>query len=87
MCEIERTLKRGATTPHIAYRKEEVEGHKLEIQEILSVLTATAAESRTLLTLPSPILCGILTVPRFTPLSWFQHSSVQTLDRARVRPA
>jgi len=71
MCNIERTLKRGVVTPHTAYNKEEVEGHKLEIQEILGVLTtaASAAESRTRLTLPLAVLYGILIVPRFAPLS------------------
>ena len=38
LCEIEQTLRRGTDTPHAKYDKEIVEGHKLEIQEILGVL-------------------------------------------------
>ena len=37
--EIERTLKRWANAPHTEYDKEEVDGHKLEIQQILGTLT------------------------------------------------
>ena len=38
-CEIERTLRRGASTPHTKYDKEKVKDHKLEIQRILTTLT------------------------------------------------
>ena len=38
MCKIERILRRGASTPHTGYDKDKVEGHRLEIQEILSTL-------------------------------------------------
>ena len=40
MCEIERTLRRGANTPHTGYNKERVEEHKREIQEVLGVLNS-----------------------------------------------
>ena len=40
MCEIERTLRRGANTPHTGYNKERVEEHKREIQEVLGVLSS-----------------------------------------------
>ena len=40
MCEIERILRRGASTPHTGYDKGKVEGHRLEIQEILSTINA-----------------------------------------------
>ena len=43
ICEIERTLSRGANTPHTKYNKELVEGYKLEIQEILSVLDSQSS--------------------------------------------
>ena len=38
MCGIERTLRRGAGTPHIRYNKGKVDGYKREIQEILGAL-------------------------------------------------
>lgn len=41
--EIERTLGRGANTPHTKYNKEMVEGYKLEIQEILGVLDSQSS--------------------------------------------
>ena len=37
MCEIERTLRGRANTPHTEHNREKVEEHKLEIQEILGV--------------------------------------------------
>ena len=40
MREIELTLRRGANLPQIEYGKDKVGEHKLEIQEILSVLGA-----------------------------------------------
>ena len=40
VCEIERTLRRGANTPRAGYNKEKVEGHKREIQEVLVVLSS-----------------------------------------------
>jgi len=54
MCKIEQTLKGGAMTPPTVYNKEEIEAHKLEIQDILGILTAAASavESRT----PSTLL-------------------------------
>ena len=36
--EIERTLRRGASTPRVEYDKAKIEEHKLEIQRILDVL-------------------------------------------------
>ena len=41
MCEIERILRRGASTPHAGYNKEKVEGYKLGIQEVLGILNAS----------------------------------------------
>ena len=38
ICEIERTLRRGASTPRMEYGKSKIERHKLEIQETLNVL-------------------------------------------------
>jgi hypothetical protein len=38
--EIERTLRRGTSTPHIKYNKGKVEEHKPKIQEILGTLNA-----------------------------------------------
>ena len=57
--------------PHPAYKKEEVEAYKLEIQEILVVLTTavSTAESRTPLTLPLATLYEILITRQFTHLS------------------
>jgi hypothetical protein len=43
MCEIERTLRRGANMPHIKYNKDKVEGYKLEIQVILGTLNAPSS--------------------------------------------
>jgi len=43
MSEIERTLRRGANTPHTKYNKDKTEGHKLEIQEILDTLNAPSS--------------------------------------------
>ena len=31
MCEIERIIRRGASTPHTGYDKDKTEGHRLEI--------------------------------------------------------
>ena len=45
ICEIERTLRRGASTPHTGYNKDKVEGHRLEIQEILGTLNAPNSPS------------------------------------------
>lgn len=42
MNEIERTLRRTASTPHTKFNREQVEGLKLEIQQILGVLNAAA---------------------------------------------
>ena len=44
-CEIERTLRRGANTPHAKYYKGKVEEHKLEIQELLTTLNLNAPSS------------------------------------------
>ena len=38
MCEIDRTLRRGANVPHTGYNKKKVEKYKLEIQKLLGVL-------------------------------------------------
>ena len=38
ICEIEATLKKGASTPRINYNSDKIEGCKLEIREILSAL-------------------------------------------------
>lgn len=38
ICEIERALRRGASTPRMEYGKSKIERHKLEIQETLNVL-------------------------------------------------
>ena len=43
MCEIERILRRGASTPHNGYSKDKVGGHKLKIQEILDTLNAPSS--------------------------------------------
>jgi hypothetical protein len=43
MREIERTLRRGASAPHIEYNKGKVEEHKLKIQGILSTLGALSS--------------------------------------------
>ena len=43
MCEIERTLRRGASTPHTGYNKDKTEGHKLEIREILDALNVPSS--------------------------------------------
>ena len=40
ICEIERTLRRGANTSHVGYDKERVEEHKREVQEVLGVLNS-----------------------------------------------
>ena len=36
--EIERTLRRGTSMPHIKYNKYKIEGYKREVQEILDTL-------------------------------------------------
>ena len=41
--EIERTLRRGASTPHTKHNKESVEGHMLEIERILGALTSLSS--------------------------------------------
>ena len=46
MSEIERVLRRVASTPDTKYNKDRVEGHKLEIQRLLAVIDAA-------ITLPS----------------------------------
>ena len=38
MCEIERTLRRLASTPHDKYNKEKAESHKLEVQRLLEII-------------------------------------------------
>ncbi|KAF9791048.1 kinase-like domain-containing protein [Thelephora terrestris] len=38
--EIALTIRRGSTVPHLQYDKDKIEGHKPEIQEILSALNA-----------------------------------------------
>lgn len=43
MCEIERTLGRGAGIPHIRHSKGKAEGHKREIEEILGTLNASSS--------------------------------------------
>jgi len=43
MCGIERTLGRGANVPHVKYNKGKVEGHKLEVQEILGTLNTPSS--------------------------------------------
>jgi len=43
MREIERTLRRGSNLPHYARNKTKVEGHKLEIQEILGTFNALSS--------------------------------------------
>ena len=43
MCEIKRTLGRGASTPLIERNKDKVEGHKMEIQGILDALGAPSS--------------------------------------------
>ena len=58
MCKIELTLRRGANLPHLEYGKDKVEEYKLEIQEILGVLTA----------MNSPLNLGVgERYPRFAP--------------------
>lgn len=46
MSEIERVLRRVASTPDTKYNKDKVQGHKLEIQRLLAVIGAA-------ITLPS----------------------------------
>lgn len=56
--------------PHPTYNREEVEGHKLEIQEILTILTDnTVAKSCMSLALHLLILYGMLILPWFIALS------------------
>jgi len=43
MCEIERTLGRGAGIPHIKHSKGKAERHKREIQDILDILKASSS--------------------------------------------
>jgi hypothetical protein len=45
MSEIERTLRRLASTPHTKCSKGKVEGYKFEIQQILNILNATTTLS------------------------------------------
>lgn len=42
MNEIERTLRRTTSTPHAKLNREQIEGLKLEIQQILGALNAAA---------------------------------------------
>lgn len=42
--EIERTLRRGASTPHIAYDKQKIESHALEIQQALDTLNGLSSQ-------------------------------------------
>ena len=43
MRKIERTLRKGANTPHTEHNKEKVEGHMLEIKQILGTLTSLSS--------------------------------------------
>jgi len=52
LCEIERALRRGASTPHTKHGKENIEGHMLEINQILGVISRNGV----FLTSPSLIL-------------------------------
>ena len=41
--EIERALRRGASTPHTKHEKENIEGHMLEINRILGAISKNCA--------------------------------------------
>jgi len=43
MCKIERTLRRGGSTPHARFHKGKVEGHKFQIQQMIGVLAAPSS--------------------------------------------
>lgn len=43
MHEIERALRRGASTPHTKYNKEKIENHILEVQQLLDTLNAQSS--------------------------------------------
>ena len=45
ICEIEQTLKRATTLPHVGYDKAEIEGKKLKIQETLDALNRHSSSS------------------------------------------
>ena len=45
ICEIEQTLKRATSLPHIGYDKDEIEGKKLKIQDILDALNRHSSSS------------------------------------------
>jgi len=43
MCDIEQTLRRGASVPHMKYNEDQVEIHKLEVEGILATLNTPSS--------------------------------------------
>ena len=60
MLKIERTLRRGASTPHTRYNKEKIENHVQEVQQLLASLNAQSSP-------PGENLCAIEHGARLTP--------------------